>query len=85
MFTPDEIAEAFAATRGVTLTSQLRARLRQDGRDLVARFRDLAPATPPIRIQRWSVRRVGLTAAVLVTAVLLFEILVSTLRGAHLL
>ena len=31
-FTPDEIAEAFAATRGLTLTSQLRSQLRQDGR-----------------------------------------------------
>lgn len=66
LFTPDEIAEAFAATRGLTLTSQLRAQLRQDGRDLITRFRQLAPEREPIKIQRWSVRRVGLTAAVLV-------------------
>jgi membrane-associated phospholipid phosphatase/tRNA A-37 threonylcarbamoyl transferase component Bud32 len=85
VFTPEEIAEAFAATRGISLTSQLRSRLRQDGRDLVARFRQLAPPSPPIRIQRWSVRRVGLTAMVLVTAVLLFDLAVTTLQGANLL
>jgi hypothetical protein len=85
VFTPDEIAEAFAATRGISLTSQLRSRLRQDGRDLVARFRQLAPPSPPIRIQRWSLRRVGLTATVVVTAVLLLELTLTTLQGANLL
>ena len=43
LFTPEEIAEAFAATRGIALTSQLRSRMREDGRDLVTRFRQLAP------------------------------------------
>src|SRR3954447_18086294 len=33
-FTDDEIAEAFAATRGLTMPSQLRRLLRQQGRDL---------------------------------------------------
>jgi tRNA A-37 threonylcarbamoyl transferase component Bud32/membrane-associated phospholipid phosphatase len=69
-FTPDEIAEAFAATRGLTLTSQLRSQLRQDGRDLIAKFRALAPDRKPIKIQRWSVRRVLLTGAVLLGAFL---------------
>jgi len=63
-FSPDEIAEAFAATRGLTLTSQLRSQLRQDGRDLIGRFRALAPDREPIRIQRWSVRRIALTAGI---------------------
>jgi tRNA A-37 threonylcarbamoyl transferase component Bud32/membrane-associated phospholipid phosphatase len=85
VFTPEEIGEAFAATRGIALTSQLRSRLRQDGRDLVTCFRALAPPTPPVRIQRWSLRRVGLTAAVVVAALFLFDIAVTTLRGAHLL
>jgi tRNA A-37 threonylcarbamoyl transferase component Bud32/membrane-associated phospholipid phosphatase len=85
VFTPEEIGEAFAATRGIALTSQLRSRLRQDGRDLVTCFRALAPPTPPIRIQRWSLRRVGLTAGVVVAALFLFDIVVTTLRGAHLL
>ena len=58
-FTPEEIAEAFAATRGVASPTQLRAAVKRDGRDLLARFRALAPPHAPIGIQRWSVRRVG--------------------------
>jgi hypothetical protein len=65
LFSDDELAEAFASARGVTLAGQLRTRLREDGRDVLARFRELAPERPPIGIQHWSLRRVGLTAAVL--------------------
>ena len=32
--------------------------MKQDGRDLIAEFRALAPARRPIALQRWSVRRV---------------------------
>ncbi|HET7719358.1 MAG TPA: RIO1 family regulatory kinase/ATPase [Acidimicrobiales bacterium] len=63
-FAPDDIAEAFAASRGITVPTQLRARIRADDRDLVARFRALAPERPPVPIQLWSVRRVGLTIGV---------------------
>ena len=38
LFSPEEIAEAFAATRGITVPSQLRAEIRKDGRDLVRRL-----------------------------------------------
>ncbi|MEO1059888.1 MAG: phosphatase PAP2 family protein [Actinomycetota bacterium] len=70
-FSDDEIAEAFAASRGVTLPSQLRAEVRSDGRELLERFRALAPARPRVAIQRWTVRRVALTLWVaFVTAVL---------------
>jgi tRNA A-37 threonylcarbamoyl transferase component Bud32/membrane-associated phospholipid phosphatase len=62
IFDPQEIGEAFAATRAVTMPSQLRAALKDDGRDLIARFVELAPTRPRISIQRWSVRRVLLTA-----------------------
>jgi hypothetical protein len=64
VFEPDEIAEAFAATHGVTVPSQLRALLRADGRDLVTAFRGLAPERPFISIQRWSVRRIALALSV---------------------
>jgi hypothetical protein len=64
-FTPDEIAEAFAATRGVASPTQLRAFMKRDGRDLLARFRALAPHRRPIAIQRFSVRRVLITLAML--------------------
>ena len=63
-FTPDEIAEAFAAARGVASPTQLRSVMKQDGRDLVAQFRALAPARRPISLQRWGFRRVALAIAV---------------------
>jgi tRNA A-37 threonylcarbamoyl transferase component Bud32 len=74
LFTPDEIAEAFAATRGVASPTQLRAAMKQDGRDLLARFRALAPERRPVAIQRWSVRRVALGLGVLVVFLLAFGI-----------
>ncbi len=59
-FTPEELAEAFAATRGVASPTQLRRSMKQDGRDLLGEFRRLAPRRRPIAIQRWSARRVAL-------------------------
>ena len=67
-FTADEIAEAFAATRGVASPTQLRSVLKQDGRDLVAEFRALAPHRRPVAIQHWSLRRIALSVLVLAVA-----------------
>jgi hypothetical protein len=78
-FTPDEIAEALAAVRGLASPTQLRAALKRDGRDLVTRFRELAPERRPISIQRWSVRRATLTAGLAVGLV------VAVVAGAGLL
>ena len=64
-FTPDELAEAFAATRGVASPTQLRAFMKRDPRDLLGEFRALAPPRPPIVLQRWSIRRVSLACAML--------------------
>ena len=64
-FTEAELAEAFAATRGVASPTQLRAFLRRDPRDLLGEFRALAPPRPPIIMQRWNSRRVALAAAVI--------------------
>ena len=64
-FTEAELAEAFAATRGVASPTQLRAFMKRDPRDLLGEFRALAPARPPIALQRWSIRRVGLAAGML--------------------
>jgi membrane-associated phospholipid phosphatase len=47
-FTPDELAEAFAATRGVASPTQLRAFLKRDPRDLLDQFRALAPPRQPV-------------------------------------
>src|SRR6266705_3357420 len=69
-FTEAELAEAFAATRGVASPTQLRAFMKRDPRDLLGEFRALAPAREPIVLQRWSIRRVALAAGLLgVTAV----------------
>jgi tRNA A-37 threonylcarbamoyl transferase component Bud32 len=64
-FTEGELAEAFAATRGVASPTQLRAFMKRDPRDLLGEFRALAPQRPPIVLQRWSVKRVALAAAIL--------------------
>ena len=42
-FSDEEIAEAFAATRGLTMPSQLRRMIREQGRDLHAEFIRLLP------------------------------------------
>jgi len=66
-FNTQEITEGFAAARGLALPSQLRRLLRAQGRDLHAEFVRLLPTPPqPIRIQRWSLRRLGLLALVAV-------------------
>jgi hypothetical protein len=39
--------------------------MKRDPRDLLGEFRALAPRRPPIVLQRWSARRVGLAAAML--------------------
>jgi hypothetical protein len=44
--------------------------MKQDGRDLLAEFRSMAPARRPIALQRWSVRRVVLIAATLMVLLL---------------
>jgi membrane-associated phospholipid phosphatase len=69
-FTPDELAEAFAATWGVASPTQLRRQMKLDGRDLLEEFRSMAPARRPIGVQRWSVRRVALIIASLVVLLL---------------
>src|SRR5437763_6929250 len=62
-FTPDDIAGAVAAARGIASPSQLRAAMKRDGRNLVKQFRALAPPRHPISLQRWNVKRILLTLA----------------------
>jgi hypothetical protein len=63
-FTPEDVAEAFAAAQGMAIPTELQRYLKEDPRDLIAEFRALAPSRPPISIQRWSSRRIGLTVSV---------------------
>jgi tRNA A-37 threonylcarbamoyl transferase component Bud32/membrane-associated phospholipid phosphatase len=75
LFTVEEITEGFAATRGLTMPSQLRNLMRAQGRDLHAEFLQLLPGRPrPIAIQRWSIRRIGLAALTLLLATFLLSI-----------
>lgn len=83
-FAADDIAEAFAASRSVTLPTQLRSRLRADGRDLAGTFRRLAPRRQQVAIQLWSVRRVAVTAGVLVAVLLAAGLVASYARLAGL-
>lgn len=96
-FTPHEIAEAFAATHGVTIPSQSRSWMkersaparwwvprRRGAGDLVQQFRALAPQRRPIAIQRWSIRRVGLTFGVGLLALMAVSLAFSNFRGAGL-
>ncbi len=62
-FTEAELAEAFAATRGVASPTQLRAFMKRHPHDLLGEFRALAPQRPPIALQRWNIRRVALATA----------------------
>jgi tRNA A-37 threonylcarbamoyl transferase component Bud32/membrane-associated phospholipid phosphatase len=79
-FSEDEIAEAFAATRGLTMPSQLRRLIRQHGKDLHEEFLGLLPERPaPIRIQRWTVRRVGLLLATLLAGLVALGLFINQL------
>jgi hypothetical protein len=81
-FTPDELAEAFAATRGVASPTQLRAFLKRDPRDILGEFRALAPPRRPIALQRWGSRRVVLAASVLAAAVIALWVSASAFKPA---
>ena len=85
LFSEDEIAEAFAASRGVTLPSALRSDVRRDGRALMDRFRELALDREPVAIQRWSFRRLALTAWVALVGAALTSMFVQNLSDIGLL
>jgi membrane-associated phospholipid phosphatase/tRNA A-37 threonylcarbamoyl transferase component Bud32 len=65
-FTPEELSEAFAATRGVASPTQLRNFMKRDGRDLLEQFRSLVPERRPVTIQRWSFKRIGMILLTLI-------------------
>jgi hypothetical protein len=71
LFTPEEIGEAFASAQGMAIPTELQRYLKEDDRDLIARFKELAPPFPKVSIQRWSVRRIALIATVLVSSIVI--------------
>ncbi len=88
-FAPEDLAEAFAATRSVTLPSQSRSSLalikKEQGVDLVKEFRSLGPPTEPISIQRWSPRRLRLALGAVILVIFGIAIVVSQLSGGGIL
>ncbi len=63
-FSEAEIAEALAATRGVTIPSELKRALAEDDREILGELRRLAPSRTPVRIQRWTRRRLASLATI---------------------
>ena len=84
-FSPDEIAEAFAATSSVTVPGQLRSEINADGRDLAAEFRCCVPSRPKVPVQRWTIRRLGLAVWLAALAALLVVLGLGNLNGIGLL
>jgi hypothetical protein len=82
LFTESDIAEAFAARQGRAMPSQVRQLLLARSADLHAEFVRLVPAPArPFRIQRWTVRRVGLWALMVALLVLVVGILGNSMRN----
>ena len=81
VFTPDEIAEAFASAVGLTIPTELQAKMKVDGRPLLDQFRSLAPPRDRISIQRWSTQRLLLTAGAALGTLLLVGLFLDSLRA----
>ncbi len=78
-FAPDDVAEAFAAARGLAIPTQVSEKLKEDPRPILERFRELAPPRAPVSIQVWSLRRIAITAAALVGVVVLALMVLTSL------
>jgi tRNA A-37 threonylcarbamoyl transferase component Bud32/membrane-associated phospholipid phosphatase len=85
VFTAEDVAEAFAACRSITVPTQLRSLIRTDGRDLIRRFRQLAPSRRPVPIQLWTIRRAGLTVGLIASLAVAIAAFALYVRGAGLL
>ena len=79
IFTPEEIAEAFACAVGMAIPTELTGRLKRDPRPILARFRELAPAHAPVSIQTWDVQRVALTAGAVLGSLVLAAMAIASL------
>jgi tRNA A-37 threonylcarbamoyl transferase component Bud32/membrane-associated phospholipid phosphatase len=85
VFAADDVAEAFAACRSITIPTQLRSLIRADARDLIGRFRRLAPKRRPVPIQLWDLRRAGITVGLIVSLAAVVAVLYAFVKMAGLL
>jgi diacylglycerol kinase family enzyme len=81
VFTPDEVAEALASAVGLTIPTELQAKMKADGRPLLRRLRELAPPRERVSIQRWSTQRLLLTAGAALGTLLLVGLFLDSLRA----
>lgn len=79
LFTPDEIAEAFACAVGMAVPTELSGRLKQDPRPIMGRFRELAPSHEPVSIQTWDLQRIAVTVGALVGSLVLAAMAIDSL------
>jgi membrane-associated phospholipid phosphatase/tRNA A-37 threonylcarbamoyl transferase component Bud32 len=79
-FSPEDVAEAMACARGLAIPTQVSTMLKEDGRPILQRLRELAPARSPVSIQVWSLRRVAITAAAVVGALALAAMFWASLK-----
>lgn len=86
-FDPQDVAEAFAATRGVTIPRQLQKALadvrRKTGSDILEEFRSMGPDCPPIHIQRWSARRLASASLLFGGSAILAYLLIDNLSDSN--
>ena len=85
VFAAEDVAEAFAACRSITVPTQLRSLIRADGRDLIGRFRQLAPQRSPVPIQLWTIRRAGVTVGLIASLAVAVAAIAAYVRGTGLL
>ena len=79
------MAEAFAACRSITVPTQLWSLIRADGRDLIGRFRQLAPRRSPVPIQLWTIRRAAVTVGLIASLAVAVAAFAAYVKGAGLL
>ncbi|NNK92374.1 MAG: hypothetical protein HKO87_08065 [Acidimicrobiia bacterium] len=84
-FAPHDVAEAFAATRAITIPTQLKRLLKaheaETGVDLVEYFDDITPDCEPISVQRWSTKRVALWGATILGAMTALSLVIDNVMG----
>jgi membrane-associated phospholipid phosphatase/tRNA A-37 threonylcarbamoyl transferase component Bud32 len=81
LFTPEEMAEGFAALQGMAIPTELQTKLKADARPLLERFRELAPPHAPISIQRWGARRVATIAVAAIGLAVLVAMFVDSIQA----
>jgi hypothetical protein len=59
--------------------------IRADGRDLIGRFRRLAPKRRPVPIQLWDLRRAGITVGLIASLAAVVAVLYAFVKMAGLL